>query len=85
MLRPARLLPPKRLLTPRFTCQASPTGWGLLPGAPVPTRAGLAPAGLTQLPGRNMQGSLPRGGLEVSRRSPVVASTQRIRSTVVAH
>ena len=54
MLRPARLLPPQRLLTPRSAHQVSPTGWGLLPGAPVPTRAGLPPAGLIQLPGRNM-------------------------------
>jgi hypothetical protein len=54
MLRPARLLPPKRLLTPRSARRVSPTSWGLLPGAPVPTRVGLAPTGLVQLSGRTM-------------------------------
>ena len=54
MLRPALLLPPKRPLTPRSTNRISPTSRGLLPGAPVPTRTGLSPAGLDQLAGRNM-------------------------------
>src|SRR5699024_2595743 len=53
-LRPARLLPPKRLLTPRSARQISPTDWGLLPGAPAPTGTGLTPAGLIQLPGRTI-------------------------------
>ena len=46
------LLPPKRLLTPRSARQISPTNRGLLLGAPVPTQAGLTPAGLIQLSGR---------------------------------
>ena len=54
MLRPARLLPPKRLSTPRSARRVSPTDWGLLPGTPVSTRTGLPPASLDQLPGRNM-------------------------------
>ena len=54
MLRPARLLPPKRLSTPRSARRVSPTDRGLLPGAPVPTRVGLAPTGLVQLSGRTM-------------------------------
>ena len=53
-LRPAHLLPPKRLLTPRLARRISPTNRGLLPGAPVPTGTGLTPAGLIQLPGRTM-------------------------------
>jgi hypothetical protein len=53
-LRPAILLPPKRLSTPRSARQISPTNRGLLLGAPVPTQAGLTPAGLVQLSGRNM-------------------------------
>jgi len=52
-LRPARLLPPKRLLTPRSARRLSATNRGLLPGAPAITRAGLAPAGLVQFSGRN--------------------------------
>jgi hypothetical protein len=52
-LRPAILLPPKRLSTPRSARQISPTNRGLLLGAPVPTQAGLTPAGLVQLSGRN--------------------------------
>ena len=52
-LRPARLLPPKRLLTPRSARRLSTTNQGLLPGAPAITRAGLAPAGLVQFSGRN--------------------------------
>ena len=54
MLRPVRLLPPKRLSTSRSARRVSPTSWGLLPGAPVPTRVGLAPTGLVQLSGRTM-------------------------------
>jgi len=54
MLRPARLLPPKRLLTPRSARRLSAANRGLLPGAPVPTRTGLSPVSLDQLSGRNM-------------------------------
>jgi hypothetical protein len=50
-LRPAHLLPPKRLLTPRLARRISPTNRGLLPGAPVPTGTGLSPASLIQLSG----------------------------------
>ena len=39
---------------PRSARRVSPTSWGLLPGAPVLTRAGLAPAGLVQLAGRTI-------------------------------
>ena len=53
-LRPARLLPPKRLLTPRSARRLSTTNRGLLPGSPAITRTGLAPAGLVQFSGRNM-------------------------------
>jgi hypothetical protein len=56
-LRPARLLPPKRLLTPRSARRLSATDRGLLPGSAAFTRAGLAPAGLVQFPGRNTKGS----------------------------
>src|SRR5690606_21229983 len=59
MLRSADLLPPKRPSTPRSARHLSTTDWGLLPGAPVLTRTGLPPAGLTQLPGRNMAASVP--------------------------
>ena len=52
-LRPAHLLPPKRLSTPRLAHRFSTTNRGLLPGAPVPTGAGLAPASPVQLAGRN--------------------------------
>src|SRR5215470_13705487 len=55
MLRPARLLPPKRLSTPRSARRLSTTNRGLLPGAPVPTRTGLSPASLDQLAGHNMR------------------------------
>ena len=54
MLRPARLLPPKRLLTPRSARRLSTTNRGLLPGSPATTRTGLSPAGLVQLSGRTM-------------------------------
>ena len=73
-LRPACLLPPKRLSTPRSARRVSPTSWGLLPGAPTLTRAGLAPAGLVQLGGRNtarVYGQRPVGRLSgVASRSP---------------
>jgi len=55
-LRPARLLPPKRLLTPRSARRLSTANRGLLPGSPAITRTGLPPAGLVQFPGRNMAG-----------------------------
>lgn len=51
--RPARLLSPKRLLTPRIASQISPTDPGLLLDFPAMIQSGLAPAGLVQLPGRN--------------------------------
>jgi len=54
-LRPAILLPPKRLSTPRSAAKVSSDDWGLLPGAPMPTRTGLTPAGPGQLAARNMQ------------------------------
>src|SRR5688572_8382153 len=60
-LRPARLLPPKRLLTPRSARHLSATNRGLLPGAPTPTRTGLPPAGVIQLRGRNMRPSVTNG------------------------
>jgi len=53
-LRPARLLPPKRLLTPRSARRLSTTYRGLLLGFPAITQAGLAPAGLVQLSGRTI-------------------------------
>jgi hypothetical protein len=53
-LRPARLLPPKRLSTPRSARRLSTTNRGLLPGSPAITQAGLTPAGLVQLSGRTM-------------------------------
>ena len=61
VLRPARLLPPKRLLTPRSARHLSTTNRGLLPGAPVPTGTGLTPAGLIQLSGRTMRTILTSG------------------------
>jgi hypothetical protein len=57
-LRPAHLLPPKRLLTPRLARHLSTTNRGLLPGAPVPTGMGLPPTSLIQLLGRTMAHSL---------------------------
>jgi hypothetical protein len=66
-LRPASLLPPMRLSTPRSARRLSATNRGLLPGAPTPTRAGLAPAGLIQLRGRTIAGAYPAtscGGAE---------------------
>jgi hypothetical protein len=62
-VRPAILLPPKRLSTPRSARHLSTTDRGLLLGAPVPTQAGLTPAGLVQLAGRNM-GARLAGGLD---------------------
>jgi len=53
-LRPARLLPPKRLLTPRSDRRLSTTIRGLLPGSPAITRVGLALTGLVQLSGRTV-------------------------------
>jgi hypothetical protein len=58
MLRPARLLPPQRLLTPRSARRFSATNRGLLQGSPAITPTGLPPAGLDQLPGRTMPPSL---------------------------
>ena len=55
MLRPACLLPvaqlalPHGLVTPRSSVDLSIARWGLLPGAPALTGAGLAPAGSEQL------------------------------------
>ena len=49
MLRPTTLLPPLRgLATPRSDDRISPAAWGLLPGSPAITRAGLPPAGSIQ-------------------------------------
>ena len=48
MLRPVCWLPPKRLLTPRSDGVLSHDARGLLLGRPVPTEAGLAPAGQQQ-------------------------------------
>ncbi len=59
-LRPARLLPPKRLSTPRSARRLSATNRGLLPGAPAITRTGLSPVGMVQFPGRNMSRSYCR-------------------------
>jgi hypothetical protein len=59
-LRPARLLPPKRLLTPRSARCLSATNRGLLPGFPAITRVGLTPTGLVQLSGRTMERSYVR-------------------------
>ena len=57
-LRPAHLLPPKRLSTPRLARRLSTTNRGLLPGAPVLTGTGLTPASPVQLAGRNMSARL---------------------------
>jgi len=57
-LQPARLLPPKRLSTPRSARRLTATNRGLLPGAPVPTRTGLSPVSLDQLSGRNVRPTL---------------------------
>ena len=65
-LRPARLLPPKRLLTPRSARRLSATNRGLLPGAPAITRVGLAPTGLVQPSGRNIPSGY-RGPAPVAR------------------
>ena len=62
MLRPARLLPHTGLLTSRSARQISPTNRDLLLGAPVPTQTGLTPAGLIQLPERNMDDTLALKG-----------------------
>jgi hypothetical protein len=44
-LRPARLLPPKRLLTPRSARRLSTTYRGLLPGSPAITRVAIGSQG----------------------------------------
>jgi hypothetical protein len=74
VLRPARLLPPKRLLTPRSARHLSTTNRGLLPGAPVPTGTGLTPAGLIQLSGRTMPPLYPG--------TPTGYQTQRLTSVL---
>ena len=52
------------------------TGWGLLLGAPVPTQAGLSPAGSIQLRGRNMRATLlPPTCVVVDRRATPVRGT----------
>ena len=61
-LRAARLLPPKRLLTPRSARRLSAANRGLLPGFPAITRVGLAPTGLVQLSGRNIPEILRSAG-----------------------
>jgi len=70
-LRPAHLLPPKRLLTPRSARRLSATDRGLLPGSPAFTRVGLAPTGLVQLSGHTTASSLEdqRNGAPVDCRS----------------
>jgi len=45
MLRPALLLPPKRLSTLRSARDLSIASWSLLPGVPVLTWTGLTPVG----------------------------------------
>jgi hypothetical protein len=60
MLRPAHLLPPKRLSTPHPARHHSITNRGLLPGAPVPTKTGPTPANSIQLPGHDIGGFLDR-------------------------
>jgi hypothetical protein len=54
MLRPAHLLPPKRLSTPHPARHHSTTNRSLLPGAPVPTKTGPTPANSIQLPGHDI-------------------------------
>src|SRR5690606_2285977 len=77
-LRPARLLPPKRLLTPRSARHLSATNRGLLPGAPTPTRTGLPPAGVIQLRGRNTASRLiPRS------ENPTLNSRGRTRAAIL--
>jgi hypothetical protein len=56
-LRPTRLLPPKRLLTPRSARNLSIANRGLLLGSPAITQVGLAPTGLVQFSGRNIKPS----------------------------
>ncbi len=64
MLRPAcllpaaRLTPPRGLLTPRSGLGVSPDAWGLLPGAPALTGAGLSPAGDAQRADAGLPGNL---------------------------
>jgi hypothetical protein len=54
MLRPAHLLPPKRLSTPHPARHHSTTNRSLLPGTPVPTKTGPTPANSIQLPGHDI-------------------------------
>lgn len=84
MLQPARLLPPKKLLTPRSARRLSTTNRGLLPGAPVPTRTGLSPVSLDQLSGRTTASSLCSGcgGEQFRQRGDVV---DHDRGSGVAH
>jgi len=77
-LRPAHLLPPKRLLTPRSARRLSATNRGLLPGFPALTRVGLAPTGLVQLPGRTMD-SFSRAAPSIGSRGNSIASPSVIR------
>jgi hypothetical protein len=60
VLRPARLLPPERLSTPRSARHLTTANRGLLPGSPAITRTGLSPAGFVQLPGRNTTRQYPQ-------------------------
>ena len=64
-LRPAHLLPPKRLLTPRSARRLSATNRGLLLGSPAITQTGLAPAGLVQLSGRTIGQAYGRSSLTI--------------------
>ena len=71
-LRPARLLPPKRLSTPRSARRLSTTNRGLLPGSPAITQAGLTPAGLVQLSGRTM--AAQRRALDICTTSDIMVA-----------
>src|SRR5664279_4960786 len=51
------LVPSKEAFDTPLSRHLSTTNRGLLPGAPIPTRTGLAPAGLGQLAGRNIRAS----------------------------
>jgi hypothetical protein len=80
-VRPAILLPPQRLLTPRSARRVSTTNWGLLPGTPVSTRTGLPPAGLGQLAGRNMCGTLNLGSVVAAVQKSLWGCERRMRSS----
>ncbi len=87
-LRPARLLPPKRLLTPRSARRLSTTDRGLLPGAPTLTRTGLAPAGLVQLSGRTTSAPYskpPRLTSGTADRSPFMRLALITRAFTTSH